>query len=271
MDDYDEFSFSVPHIKYVDCRHTAQVTLCNFQPPATARMKRVNDDFYFVYSTNELRLYDKEKAGTRGDHLSSIKRAFNGIKRIINCNYESPSHVRFLTLTYAENMQDNKRISDDWRSFRRKLVKRYGSHEYLYVKEKQDRGAWHLHCVLFFDCPAPWMDNDEVRGLWGHGFVNIQGFEDDINNLGNYLCAYLTDDKDTSKKGARLVNYESGVRLYNCSRGIKRPTEAVISFDQYTEMISNGDLVQISAKDSDRRVPSGKMIHCRYELYRVDN
>lgn len=268
MDDYDEFSQSIPYIKYVDCRHTAHVTLCNYVPPSDPRISRINDDFYYVYSTSEIRAYTKGETGTKSDHRRSINRAFNGIKKIINCNYGQPSHVRFITLTYAENMQDNSRIKTDWNSFRRRMNKRYGEFEYLYVKEKQERGAWHLHCVLFFDSPAPYMANEDVRAMWSYGFVNIQGFADDINNLGNYLCAYLTDNKDEGKKGGRLLNYEAGVRLYNCSRGIKRPTERSISFDEYTSMITADELEKITTRDSELRTPSGKMIHCRYELYR---
>ncbi|WP_139653013.1 rolling circle replication-associated protein [Raoultibacter phocaeensis] len=269
-DDYDEFTESVPYIKLVDCRHTVQMTLCNYVPPSKARIARVNDDFYYVYSTSELRPYSKGETGTKSDHRRSIHRAFNAIKQLINCNYDEPSHVRFLTLTYAENMRNNKRIRNDWTVFSRNMRKRYGPHEYLYVKEQQGRGAWHLHCVLFFGSPAPWMDNDEVRAIWGHGFVNIQGFTDDINNLGNYLCAYLTDDMEQGKKGGRLLNYESGVRLYNCSRGIKRPVERSISFEAYTDMISSGDMLALSSRDSELVTPSGKHVHCRYELYRMD-
>ena len=93
----------------------------------------------------------------------------------------------------------------------------------LYVKARQARGAG-TYTACCSSTAGPYSNTDDdhpVRDAWGHGFVNVQGFSGDINNLGNYLCAYLTDDEATSKKGARLANY-GPARLYNCSRGISR-------------------------------------------------
>lgn len=263
----DPFSHSAPYIKFRDCRNTVQVTLLNYVPPCEARIDKVNDDFYYVRSTHELRLYNKT-ATVRGDNKRSIRRAFNNIKAIINCNYESPENVRFLTLTYAENMTVKERIPKDAHRFFRRLRGAYGSFEYLYCKERQGRGAWHLHVVVFFDHRAPYMENEDVAAMWGHGFVNVQGFSDDINNLGNYLCAYLTDDKDTGKKGARLLNYEAGVRLYNCSKGIARPIERTMSYDEYMELRSDKGIKEVSARESNLTLDTGRTLTVRYELHR---
>lgn len=270
MTDYDPFEHQAAYIKYVDCRHTAHVTLCQHVPPSEPRIARVNHDFYYVYSTEEFRPYEHGRTGTKQDHERSVKRAFNNLKKLINCNYETPECVRFFTLTYAENMQDNARISDDWRQFVRRCRKRYGKFRYLYVKEKQARGAWHLHGFFFFDGPAPYMDNAEVRAMWGQGFVTITAVRNDVNNLGNYLCAYLTDDEKTHKKGARLMNYEAGVRLYNCSRDIRRPTQRVISFEEYTRFVDMDEVEELSSRDSVVRLQTGRDQHFRYKLYRTD-
>lgn len=270
MSDHDPFEFQAGHIKLVDCRHTAHVTICQHRPPTTARMERINEDFYYVPSTEEIRPYNHGKTGTKKDNERSIKRAFNNLKKLINCNYDTPECVRFVTLTYAENMTDNSRIIDDWRRFAKRCRRRYGAFRYLYVKEKQARGAWHLHALFFFDVAAPYMDNAEVRAMWGHGFVTVEAIRKDANNLGNYLCAYMTDDKETGKKGARLLNYEAGVRLYNCSRDIYRPVECSISFEEYLAMRSDPHVQEISKRDSIVGIVSGRDLHYRYELYRTD-
>lgn len=270
MSDYDPFEYQAGYIKLVDCRHTVHVTMCQHTPSREPRIDRINDDFYYVRSTSEIRPYQHGETGTKSDHVRSIKRAFNNLKKLINCNYETPANVRFITLTYAENMQDNSRISDDWRRFLRRCKQRYGSFRWLYVKEKQGRGAWHLHALLFFDYPAPFMDNSEVRAMWGHGFVRIEAVRDDANNLGNYLCAYMTDDKETGKKGARLLNYEAGVRLYNCSRDIIRPTERVVSFDDFCELSKRDGVQELSSRDTIVRLKTCRDLHIRYKLYRTD-
>lgn len=241
------------YYKLTDCRNTVLITRCPFVPPDEPRSIRINEWFYYVPSCEEVRQY-RDRSQTKGDNLESVRKSFNRLKAIINCNYSSPLNVKYITLTYAENMTDNKRISRDLRYFFRNMKRRYGDFEYIYTKEKQARGAWHVHMIMFFEHEAPYMANNEedhpVRDAWGHGFVNVQGFEGDINNLGNYLCAYLTDDKETSKKGARLKNYESGIRLYNCSKGIKRPTSCAITHADYLDFVTNPENTLISESES---------------------
>lgn len=264
-----------PYIKLTDCGSTALVTHCPFLPPdpKRPRIMRVNKWFYYVTTSEEFRPY-REKSATKGDNLESVRRSFNRLKAIINCNYETPESVRYITLTYEENMQDNDRIRVDMRYFVRNMKRRFGVFEYLYVKEKQQRGAWHMHAVLFFSGEAPYMPNtaDEhpVRDAWGHGFVNVKGFAGDINNLGNYLCAYLTDDRETSKKGARLCNYESGIRLYNCSRGVKRPVVRHLTYRDYLDFVTDENNVLISDGESvifDSSVEPKKVAHELYVTY----
>lgn len=259
-----------PYIKMIDCRNTATFVLCPMYPPKDKRIEKINDDFYYVYSTEEFRPYSKEeKTRTRADNLRSIKRAFSNLKALINCNYDKPSDVRFITLTYAENMTDKKRIPRDMERFFRRLKKQYGEFNYIYCKERQERGAWHMHVILFFlESPAPFLPNDEVAQMWGNGFVNIQGFKDEINNLGNYLCAYLTDDKETSKKGARLMNYEAGVRLYNCNKNIKRPIVKAITWLEYLEMMNQKDVELLSEHVS--IIETDRQMVFKYQLVAKD-
>lgn len=268
MADADAFEFSAPYVKLVDCRNTQHVTLCSFVPATEPRIDRIDDDKYFVRSTAEIRFYDHGETGTKKDHDRSVKRAFNNLKKLINCNYETPENVRFLTLTYAENMTDNARISDDWRRFLRRCKRCYGAFRWLYVKEQQSRGAWHLHCLFFFDSPAPWMDNSEVADMWGLGFVRVEAVRGDVNNLGNYLSAYMTDDKETGKKGARLKNYEAGIRLYNCSRDCLRPVVRVLSFEEYTDLIKGREAAKLSEHDRCVKLPCGPDLHIRYQMFR---
>lgn len=275
MTEYDCFDYQAAYIKLVDCRHTAHVTLCQHMPPSEPRIDRINEHCYYVRSTEEIRFYQHGETGTKSDHMRSIKRAFNNLKKLINCNYDTPEHVRFVTLTYAENMQDNSRISGDFRRFVRRMKQSYGDFRWLYVKEQQGRGAWHLHCLLFFDRPAPYMPNTDsdhpVRDMWGHGWVTVEAVRKDANNLGNYLCAYMTDDKETGKKGARLLNYEAGVRLYNCSRDVRRPVQRVISFDDYSKLTENDEVQELSSRDSIVRLKTGRDLHIRYKLFRTDS
>jgi hypothetical protein len=244
----------IPHkyIQVIDCHNTVIVNHCPFAKKEEATTLKIDDDFYLVPSTGEVKKYNKSEVKT--DNLHSLRKSFNRLKTVINCNYDDPASIRFITLTYAENMTDNKRLSRDLEHFWRNMKRRYGQFEYIYVKEKQQRGAWHIHAILFFPGKAPFMENSEashpLRDAWGHGFVNVRAFRSDINNLGNYLCAYLTDDFQNSKKGARLENYESGIRLFNCSKGVKRPEVKEVTYEDYLALCSSPELLLVSESDT---------------------
>lgn len=231
-----------PYIKAIEEGNVVVVRHCPFVPPEESRIEKLSGTHYLVKSSGEVRRY-RDRSEVKGDNLDSVRRSMNRLKAVINANCASNESVRFVTLTYAENMTDNGRIRNHMAVFFRRMREAYGRFEYVYVKERQGRGAWHMHCVLFFEGEAPYMANTDddhpVRDAWGHGWVNVQGFSGDINNLGNYLAAYLTDDDEAGKKGARLANYESGVRLYNCSRGIRRPREVQITHEDYMEFASD--------------------------------
>ena len=105
--------------------------------------------------------------------------------------------------------------------------------------------------------------------IWGQGFTKTTKI-DNIDNIGLYLTAYLTDisvdeasildiksaknikdvevvegGKEVPKKiikGGRLKYYPSGFRLYRCSRGIKRPTIWKTTNQQAMEYIEENGL-----------------------------
>ena len=241
------------YVKAVDCGNTVIFRHCPFEPPEEPRVERLDERHYLVKSSGEIRRYSL-RSEVKGDNLRSVRQSFNRLKTLINANVDGNDRIRFVTLTYAENMTDNSRVSGDMRRFFKRMRGLYGAFEYIYVKERQGRGAWHVHCVLFFDREAPFMPNTEgdcpVRDAWGRGWVNVQGFSGDVNNLGNYLCAYLTDDDCSGKKGARLANYESGIRLYNCSRGISRPTEARVAWEDYAAYASSPNVYLVSEAET---------------------
>lgn len=259
----------MPFIKLVDCVNTVVVTHMSYPPPDEPRIEKVDEGHYMVVRTGEVFEYG-ERSSTKGDNRKSLLQSFSRLKMVINCNYVKPSWTRFLTLTYRDNMTDNSRISVHLRRFWPRMHELYGAFEYVYVKERQARGAWHVHAVLFFDRKAPFMSNDDVAAAWGRGFVNVQGFRDNINNLGNYLCAYLTDGGRNTKKGERLCNYEAGIRLFNCSSGVRRPRERRIDYWEYVDMVTSGSVMQLSKREADVFTGEGrKPLKVQREIYAV--
>lgn len=212
-------------------------------------IKKLDKYNYMDLQTGEIKQFVQMQ--NRSDNIKSVKNSLIRLRDYINTNVIDVKKCKWVTLTYAENMTDPKKLYDDFRKFNMRL--KYNlklDYEYIVACEPQGRGAWHCHIVLIFKQIAPYIDNDFMFRIWGHGWTTTKKL-DDVDNVGAYLTAYLADmntdeiDGDVEKKlsghgfevktveiegksksfvkGARLYMYPPQFNLYRCSRGIKKP------------------------------------------------
>lgn len=227
---------------------------------------KIDKDTFVDNRTGELREFQHNE--NRADDINNIAKSLAQGRDILNANIVDVSLCRWVTLTYAENMTDPKRLVADFRDFNKRCRSIFGHYEYITAAEPQGRGAWHLHCVFIFDHKAPYMANDVVAQCWKQGFVTVKRL-DDVDNVGAYLTAYLgdmelnendntfhrgtikeveyTDDNGTKKskkyiKGARLYLYPPGFHIFRWSKGIKKPLITEISYKTAKEKISSAKL-----------------------------
>lgn len=155
---------------------------------------------------------DKEK--NREDVLNRARR---DIRRIINSNINMYANLtsKFVTFTFAENIQDLKIANIEWKKFIKRL-KYYLNKDikYLTVVEFQERGAVHYHSIFF---NIPYISSNVLGRIWGNGYIKVNKI-DNVDNVGAYICKYLT--KQTSD---RL----KGKKSYFCSKGLYKPIEIV--------------------------------------------
>lgn len=237
-----------------------------------APIQRQDKDHYVDLSTGEVKTVAHHTS--RADDPDSVKQSLKKLRDLINTNLTKPSRVRWVTLTYADNMTDAKQLYEDyaafWKKFQDYLATEHNtSAEYIAVPEPQARGAWHFHCLFFFPSKAPNIPQKDLAELWGHGFVFIKKVHGK-NNFGLYLTAYLSDMElpqsvdigdaggrikkkevkdDNGKcvtksiiKGARLHLYPAGFNMYRCSRGIKKPTVQKMTEAKAQKIVGNAPL-----------------------------
>lgn len=157
---------------------------------------------------------DREEVEKRNDNLY---RARKNIRQIIWSNQSK--YTKFITLTYAETVLDIKTVRYDISKFVKNMKNRGYDMKYLYVLENQrerglkenNQGCLHVHMVLFIEKYIPKKDIDEC---WKKGYTGINAIEN-INNLGAYVCKYITKDN--------LQVF--GKRTFSVSLGLKRPEE----------------------------------------------
>jgi hypothetical protein len=172
----------------------------------------------------------------------SLRKIFVDLRQLICNNFaaDRADRQRFITLTYAENMTDEKQLHNDFKLFVRKLARRLPPFGYIVIVEPQGRGAWHAHMLVRFDEPVDYIDYDIVRELWGHGRVQVDKL-DNTDNLGAYFIAYFTNweipddqldeykddivEKNGKKyiKGERLKFYPDYMKIYRASKDMIKP------------------------------------------------
>lgn len=159
-----------------------------------ATIIKLNSDSYYVVATGEIKEF--EHINNRKGSLNSLRQTFKKLRYLINTNFKGKSNELHVTLTYAENMTDTKRLYKDIEKFLKRLKYAYKDNttiDYINVVEPQGRGAWHCHLLLRFNqLNKVYIDNSELARMWGNGFVTIRSLRN-IDNIGAYLSAYLSD------------------------------------------------------------------------------
>lgn len=226
--------------------------------PADIPIQRISADEYIDLRTGEMCEY--QRAENKSECYLSVRKSMRTLRNILNSNCLNESSLRWITLTYAENMTDTEQLYKDYDKFWKRFKYYCKKHdipvpEYISVIEPQGRGAWHCHVMLIFPEKAPYLDNNTVIAqLWGHGFAKTKAVHG-VDNIGAYFSAYLADlpideaqalglkgdilekavdasGKTEYKKfvkGARLALYPAGMNIFRTSRGIARPTETDLS------------------------------------------
>lgn len=212
--------------------------------------RKISKDEYVDIRDGQVKEFNHQDR--RSDDLKSVSRSMKQGRDMINANVINPAEWRWITLTYAENMTDQKKLYNDFKNFLRKLKPFYSFNRYIICVEPQRRGAWHIHLLLGFPTEAPFIPNDILAHTWGHGFVKARKL-DNVDNVGAYLTAYLADiplDEATPSevgractvkevdtldengkpvkkrvlKGARLSMYPAGMHIFRWSRNCKKPS-----------------------------------------------
>lgn len=227
---------------------------------------------YIVKSTGEV-LQTKEKALKRLDNFRQIRLACERFKWKLRAN--AANARLFITLTYADNMTDTKRLYEDFRRFWQKFKRLSGCENagYMVAFEPQERGAWHAHLITIGG--VHYVPNDKIQALWGHGYSKTMNCQN-VADLGGYLTSYLVnlapcaedfEEQKASKKNARLPFYPARFRFLRWSKGLLEPQVERKEFKEDVELETE-DLKKI--KDITKKVVLPDIItpiFTRYVLY----
>lgn len=202
--------------KVIACNNVLEVY--EFEKEPTKKQTKEIEDNYdpLDFENTKLELVDRKEERK----IQTLRDARNMTRRLALMNF-GPGD-KFITLTYAKNMQDIEQADNDFKKFIMRFKYKFNLSKlpYIAVRELQKRGAIHYHLICKF--PMDFKSEDDIKhwervfgqDIWGHGFVDIKTI-DHVDNVGAYLIKYMT-------KNVSIELYK-GKKVYLCSKGLERP------------------------------------------------
>ena len=192
----------------------------------------------------------------------SLMRARRELRRIVNANvgqWGNDVTSKFVTLTFKENVCDLYKANYEFEKFIKRLNykvydKSCSKLKYTAVPEFQERGAVHYH-VIFYN--LPYTKSKVIEAVWGNGFIKINKI-DDIDNVGAYICKYLTK----SNVDCRL----KGRKSYFSSRGLKKPIVKYFDDDKLKKIKESLPIEAMTYKSEFENEYVGKIEYEQYNL-----
>lgn len=206
---------SINEEKYVTmykCGNYQEIVCCR-QDTKPIQITKLNKNQYIDNSTGELKEYHYSKYKT----LDNIKEQFKKIPRLIKGYFNGDNTERFITLTYSYIMNNPYLLPYDFKKFIRKINRRYGKCRYIYIKEPNGKGSWHIHSIIKRLDEKPFNITDKtLRTLWGNGYAVSTEIPYNIYTLPHYFDVTRYDEKKS-----RIVYYPPYLNIYGCSKDVK--------------------------------------------------
>lgn len=192
----------------------------------------------YTYEKNQFVGFEgKNKNGKNSNGLKSeenravsLSRARKIVMRTINSN---SCLNKFLTLTFEENVTDLDYSHNELKKWIKRVnyqvfKTKKSEMKYVAVIEFQKRGAVHYHIL----CNLPYIDVNSLAKTWGHGFIKLNKIKgdrgrfgsDECDNVGAYVCKYMTKDNDDERLKGR--------KSYLMSQNLDKPQEIYVGVNE---------------------------------------
>ncbi|MCR0201003.1 hypothetical protein MKC79_09800 [[Clostridium] innocuum] len=190
----------------------------------------------------------------RAEHIARTKR---NLKRLIESNTNQYSEKdKFITLDFSKYLSRDD-VVYRFKQFNKRLRRKYPNYDYQYIAiiERGGNGTQrlHLHCLFF---GLPFINIYTFQKLWKYGNVDMEAVKD--GNVANYVLKYI---EKTLEDGSYIPK---GANFYLASRGLKKPVESYMTYEQFSEFITeNPDKVIVYANEYDSEFVG------RFEYYKM--
>ena len=174
----------------------------------TNNIQKLDADRYVVLETGEIKEFDKSE--NRSENKNSLNQTMKKLRYLINANFSGKPNELWITLTFADSLlaRNANAVYLYFNKFIKRLRYKYGKDlEYIAVLEPHeikngDIKNWHgyhFHLLLkSYVRKKIFIPHEDFENIWGLGFCRIERLNN-IDNIGAYLSAYLTNVEDNSE------------------------------------------------------------------------
>lgn len=169
-------------------------------------------------------------------HRRQAHTLFSNVERLITKVAPSVDHVAFMTLTFPDNVEDPEEAYSRFRSMNSNFLSSWEVLDWVCVKERQKRGAWHYHLIAVFkedvrtgvdfeqlaegnySSASPylrriWKELREALPKYGFGRSEVLPVKTNAEAMARYVGKYVSkhiDSRAEEDKGVRLISYSKG-------------------------------------------------------------
>ena len=190
------------------CGNYKEVVCCkqNTQPINITKLSKTQ---YIDHNTNEIKVYRSSTTKS----LDNFKEQFKTIPRLIKGYFNGD----YTEITYSYLMSNPYALPYDFKKFIEKVERRYCKCRYIYIKEPNNQGSWHIHSIIKRLDEKPFnITTEKVRSLWEHGYEVSVEIPYNIDTL-----PYYYDITKYDNKKSRIIYYPAYLQIYGCSKGMK--------------------------------------------------
>lgn len=173
----------------------------------------------------------------------------NIIRTRLNCQRLAKANSKywssFITLTYADNMEDILKAKKDLEYFITNIKKYKKDFKYIAIPEFQKRGSVHFHILTNLskeDSNLIYNQKDNKKfyhiKYWTKGFTKVDFIDKDVKKIIGYISKYMTKDCDD-----RLFC----IRRFTSSQNLIKPIEEFIdtstNYNYLNEILKNKNVI----------------------------
>lgn len=188
----------------------------------------------------------KAKRTPEGQLSPNARRKLRNAIRWLIASSQVKWKVNMATLTFHENMTDDKAARTILSRWLEVAKYRWEMHNYVWKAEPQERGAIHFHLSSNVYIPHEELKYTWNRELRKHGLNNINDNSTDVHAIHdiqsheNYLTDYMLNEE--KHEGRRAIKG----RLWGCSHGLSQAGKEYIPIEDHEANFMQDDMRNIS-------------------------